>query len=893
MSFFFTKAKPRASAPSKTGAGSVSRAGANVTASMRRNAPTLTRLGCKACTLNTAPVTTPKMQPTLARETLVYFLGEAPGKHEDEESGRPLTGPSGSLLRDCIPPGDEKYCSFDNVIRDRPPNNRDPAWLEIECCRGHIIKSIEQAKPKLVVGLGLFALQWMLKSSDLAGMRGRLFAVQIGTHTCWFMPTYHPSFVLHTAYDKRKPLNSKMGHAFRLDLRRAFNVASTLKKPVIETTAEIKSGIECFDGRPGQLAPLLKLLQAATAAPLKAIDLETKGLRPFSTGGAIMTAAVSYDTINFAFAIDHPKALWRPDEKKQVLAAFKKLLTNRKSIKVAHNLPFEMEWLLWLYGPKVIDHDGWECTQMQAHFIDERRGKKARGDEDDERRATYQKLEFLVRQYFGITYKPLFKLNKKDMSKSDLGETLLYNGCDTKYTLKLHHHQIKELRKQKLLDAYLDALPRQVTVAVMQSLGINVDQKKVKEFQTKLGGVDKKGNYSGEIGDTLQEIFNLKVVKAYIKDHKTFNPQGEDALILFRDYLHRKEVHIEADPNTGQVARSSIDKNVLDKIDHPLAALIIKLRNKTKLRSTYVDVLEYGVGEQIYPDGLIHCNFNTTFAETGRTSSDQLNMQNFPQRQDAWVREEVCAEEGNVLVAFDYGQLEACTAAMCSKDKVLVKALWDDYDIHTEWSHKAYDKYPEIIEVDQSIDDEKVFKKLRSRIKNKLVFPAIFGAQNKSIAGYLNMPEDKVDDLMDEFWGIFHGLKTWQDKLMTKFYDTGIVTSFEGRAHRYPLTRNQAINHPVQCLAAAIVCEAMNRLSIKAVTEQQWYLHPRLNVHDDLTFSIPDKDAVLEKAIQDIYRIMLTPSYSCVNVPLSVSASVGTHWFGMTEIGKFWSHRDL
>ena len=141
MSFFFTKPKPRSA--QKAGRGAFSGAGANVTASMKRNAPMLKRLGCAACPLNHADVQTPKMAPTLAKQTLVYFLGEAPSKHEDEGSGKPLTGPIGNLLRECIPDGDEAYCSFDNTVRDRPPKGRNPEWAEIECCRGHIVKSIE------------------------------------------------------------------------------------------------------------------------------------------------------------------------------------------------------------------------------------------------------------------------------------------------------------------------------------------------------------------------------------------------------------------------------------------------------------------------------------------------------------------------------------------------------------------------------------------------------------------------------------------------------------------------------------------------------------------------------------------------------------------------------
>ena len=85
----------------------------------------------------------------------------------------------------------------------------------------------------------------------------------------------------------------------------------------------------------------------------------------------------------------------------------------------------------------------------------------------------------------------------------------------------------------------------------------------------------------------------------------------------------------------------------------------------------------------------------------------------------------------------------------------------------------------------------------------------------------------------------------------------------------------------------------MNELSFLAAKTGKWYLHPVLNIHDDLTMIVPDKDAILEDAISTIYRVMLTPPYSCVNVPLSVSASIGPAWYGMKDIGKFWSHRDL
>lgn len=878
MSFFFTKPKAK-KRPAKA-AGALFASGATPSARIKSNAPTLHRLGCKACPMNTAKLGAPKMAPTLARETLVYFLGEAPGRYEDTESGKPLTGPANLLLHECIPDGDAEYTSFDTIMNCHPPKGRHPQWNEIECCRPRRWKWIEQTKPKLVVGLGIEPLKWMLNSVDMPGMRGRVFAVKIGNHSCWFMPTYDPKFVLDKAFNKKKPLHSQMGHCFRMDLQKAYRIAAKLKAPKIDTEAEIRSNIQCFDGsKETDFQNVIGLLNKVKAAPVKAVDLETKGLRPFAADAAIMSVAFSFGDTNFAFALNHPKTKWNKVDLKDILFRLENTIKD-DTIKVAHNAPFELEWFIWLFGKEVANHAAWECTQMQAHFLDERKGKGSNDRSDSSRKATYQKLDFLCKLHFGITYKSLFKLNKKDMSLSDLGETLIYNGVDTKYDLRLFYRQEKLLKEQKIYDAYLEALPRQVTMPVMQTLGIMVDQTKVGKFQKKL---------EDEIAELRIDIADLKVVKAFIKDHKEFAPSSDaDVVSIFRDYLKFGEVSVMQE---GGTVRYSADKNILSKIDHPLAGLILEFRNRAKLKSTYVDILKMGKGDAVYPDGKVHCNFNTTFAETGRTSSDDPNMQNFPQRKDAWVREQIVAEDGHVLLAFDYGQLEGCTAAMCSKDKVLIKALWEDYDIHMEWAIKAAERYPAII--NGSMKDPNVAKPFRSLIKNKLVFPAMFGAQDKSIAGYLNIPEDVVSDLMDEFWSTFHGLKHWQEQLMKKYYECGWVDTFNGRRHRYPLSKNQAINYPIQGLACDIVCDGMNKLSIDALETGRWHLHPRLNIHDDLTFSVPDNDQVLEEAIEVIYRAMLSPPYDCVNVPLSVKASIGKTWFKMEEIGTFWSHKDL
>ncbi len=837
----------------------------------QRNAESLQKIGCAACPLNKAKVKSPKMGPTLAKETQILFIGEAPGGVEDSEN-KPFVGPSGQLLRECIPSEFKKYSSFDNVINCRPPDNRTPVWSEIQACHPRRVKVIEECKPKLIVGLGATVLHWMLNSTDMAGLRGRIFVVKIGNHTCHFLPTYHPSFILRTAFNKNKPLTSKFGHCLKMDIKKACDAVATLETPAIPTEAEIRSKILTFNGN--DFDQLLELLSKAKKSPVKAVDIETSTLRPYAKNALILSCAISFNSTNISFAIDHSKAKWTVAQRNQILKLLKEILLD-DTTKVAHHVSFELEWFIHYFGKEIVNHCAWECTQLQAHFLDERRGAGQSTDEDSKRNA-YQKLDFLFKMHFGIAYKQHFKLDKKNMANSDLAETLVYGGADTYATLRLWHKQTALLRTSGLYNAYTVALPRAPVIALIQYLGMPISQVKVKEFQ---------GRLSDQISVIEAEIESLDVVKQYIKEKGSFNPVGNDAITLFRDYLKRKEIQVQ----DGKRTRWSVDKHVLEKIDHPLAQLIVTLRNKSKMKSTYVDGFELGKGESIWPDGKIHCNFNSTFTTTGRLSSDQPNMQNFPHRSDAWIREQVEAPEDHYIIAADFSQLEMCGAAICSKDRALVKVLWDDYDTHFEWASKLAKLCPQRVQGD--FEDPKIAKGFRSIVKNLLVFPAIFGSQNSSIARDLKVDESIIDELMSEFWGTFKDLKKWQDSLMNKYYETGYVEAPTGRRRHYPLTRNEAINAPIQCVSSEIVCEGMNKLSYIAATEGKWWLHPRLNIHDDLTTLIPSKN--VDEGIETMYKTMVKPDFDCVNVPLAVSISVGKNWHSLTDVGKFWSHRNL
>lgn len=879
MSFFFSNMKREVKKP-KPQAGPRT----NVTARMKQSAGALNRLGCKACPLKDCGN---KVEPDLPKKkTAIFFLGEAPGARE-EKKGVPFIGKEAKILTDLVPDEYENKVAYGHVVMHRPPDDKEPDYVAIECCRSYVTAAIEKARPRLIVGLGIVAQRWVLNNADIIGLRGRIFTVKIGDHVCFFMPTFNPAFVLKSAYDADRPLQSRMGHCFRMDITRAFEFLKSKREPHVVSAAEAKKDIKIFNGHKTSLLGFTELMDEFAAlrkAKKLAIDLETYPLRPYSEGASLLTAAISYRLKNglqqtFAFAVHHPKAGWTKKELEMILDALEEVLANKKVVKVAHNAPFELEWLMHELETDFVDHNSWEDTMVQAHLIDERKGQ---GKEED-RRPTYQNLNFLCNQYFGLAIKGLFKLNMKDMRKTDIDECLLYNGVDSKYTLQLHEVQSDILKDEGLRDIFKIAKPRSVTVAVMQRLGIGVNQKDNKKFADKLAGEIK------EIETTIQ---GLKVVKQFVKDKGEFNPHsGPQVLSIFKDYLKRDEIRVPKKMAKDENDFSyKVDKGVLDQIDHPLAPAILKLRNRQKLKSTYVDEFTMGSGSLIYPDGKLHTSYNTTFTTSGRLSSDEPNLQNFPKRNDAWVRSQVVPPPGHIILAVDYGQLEWCLACMCCQDKVMIDATWTGYDVHMVWTKKIAKLWPKLVGGKKFLGDPDKMKKARGLVKNKMVFPVIFGATEKSVAGYLGMPDDVTQDIFKEFWRTFTGLERWQKKLMKSYYEEGFVENFFGRRRHYPMTRNEAINHPIQSSAAEIVVDAMNRLSILAMETGQWHLHPRLNIHDDLTFCVPDDDKIIDESIEIIVKEMLLLPFDFVNVPMSVEISMGKNWADLEDIGKFWTN---
>lgn len=161
--------------------------------------------GCEACGLcegrrNTVFGTGPRPAPWM-------LVGEAPGQHEDL-SGEPFVGDAGRLLDQMlrsigVDRPSEAFIA--NVMKCRPPANRDPVPDEVARCEPYLLRQVELLRPRLIVVLGRFAAQSLLRTdATVASLRGRVHAYRAGGQEVPMIVTYHPAYLLRNLPDKAK-----------------------------------------------------------------------------------------------------------------------------------------------------------------------------------------------------------------------------------------------------------------------------------------------------------------------------------------------------------------------------------------------------------------------------------------------------------------------------------------------------------------------------------------------------------------------------------------------------------------------------------------------------------------------------------------------------------------
>ncbi len=857
---FFYEEKKRAAAKQ-----AAKRNPAKVSKSLERQ---LTVAGCASCPMDKEEryLRNAKMDATGSERPLLYVLGEAPGREEDAQ-GEQFIGKAGKVIRHSIPPDFATSVRWNNSIRCHPPDNRDPTSVELACCRGYVEEDIVRTKPAVIVGTGNVPLDWALGVSGINNWRGRKIPVKIRTHTCWYLPVLHPSYIARKQRTNKrgKKITTEWDRVFDMDMRNAVEFAESphvfdrLDYMGDFGRDDFTANVEWVYGRgESDYRKVLRWLDRIAQLDSHGLDLETTGIRPYPDDSRILTMAVGTWEECYAFPVDHPKAWNRRTLKKLWDAIFDFIMHSGR--KVCHNLEFEMEWLAYFLGTEILRSTEWDDTMAMGYALDERSRKML-------------SLDTMMAIYFGAKgFKDLFPLDKANMITQRLEDVLPYNGADSRVTHELF------LLCSDLLALDDNAGPRYTheqtvrsssTLVLSQLTGLVPDFKARDDIMEEL---------QAEADGYVAEMQRLQEVKQWerMSGQKFSATNPHNVLGVLRDVCRCPEVR----KDNGKFSTDEETLQKIDERDSKLPALILKFRGLDKIIGTYLRTLE----KYVHDDGLIHTNYNSKLTSTQRLSSDDPNSQNYPKRKYRQVRKIVKAPEKHILCCFDYGQIQARGIAVLSEDQAFHDALWENLDIHSEWTQNLFDVFPRWWDIiydeygEEDDTDEKLFKKGRNSIKNGWVFPLFFGSSNKSCSENLHIPVRIADELAGEFWSKFRGVKKWHERLQ-KFYNRhGYVESPTGRRRRAPLGWNEMINSPVQLTEVDIVQEAMNRAS-----EHGW--DSCLNIHDDMSYYL--QLATMEKDVDTLGEILATVDFDWFTVPLLVEVTSGMNWCDQKELKEF------
>jgi DNA polymerase-1 len=318
----------------------------------------------------------------------------------------------------------------------------------------------------------------------------------------------------------------------------------------------------------------------------------------------------------------------------------------------------------------------------------------------------------------------------------------------------------------------------------------------------------------------------------------------------------------------------STDVSVLESLlgIHPIIEEILRYRQLTKLKSTYVDALP----KLIHPEtGRVHTSYNQAVAATGRLSSTDPNLQNIPIRTEAGreIRRAFVPEgEGLLLLSADYSQIELRLAAEISGDEHMIEAFASGEDIHRSTAMRLFD-----------IDADAVTSEQRRRAKTTN-FGILYGISAFGLAQRLGIDNNDAKNLIDRYFEKYPRISEYIERTTVFARENGFVETLCGRRRYIPdinsknrnirmFAERTAINAPIQGSAADMIKIAMIRIDA-ALRERELRSTMIMQVHDELVFEVPETE------VEEVRTLVVEQMRSALDlrVPIEVDAGTGRTW---------------
>jgi DNA polymerase-1 len=371
--------------------------------------------------------------------------------------------------------------------------------------------------------------------------------------------------------------------------------------------------------------------------------------------------------------------------------------------------------------------------------------------------------------------------------------------------------------------------------------------------------------------EVAEEIARLEAEVFRLAGHP-FNLNSRDQLerVLF------DELGLPAIGKTEKTGKRSTSAAVLEALReaHPIVEKILQYRELTKLKSTYIDPLP----DLIHPrTGRLHTRFNQTATATGRLSSSDPNLQNIPVRTPLGqrIRRAFIAEEGWLLVALDYSQIELRVLAHLSGDENLIRVFQEGRDIHTETASWMFGVPREAVDP------------LMRRAAKTINFGVLYGMSAHRLSQELAIPYEEAQAFIGRYFQSFPKVRAWIEKTLEEGRRRGYVETLFGRRRYVPdlqarvksvreAAERMAFNMPVQGTAADLMKLAMVKLFPRL---EEMGARMLLQVHDELVLEAPKERA---EAVARLAKEVMEGVYP-LTVPLVVEVGIGEDWLSAKE----------
>ncbi|HLP61279.1 MAG TPA: DNA polymerase I [Candidatus Deferrimicrobium sp.] len=574
-----------------------------------------------------------------------------------------------------------------------------------------------------------------------------------------------------------------------------------------------------------------------------AYDVETTCLEFFKAD--MVGLSISFESGGYYIPFQYSKSRY-PDMSitfDDFKTELKEVFENEEIKKTGHNLKFDILHLKRLgIEVKGIKDD----SMVMSYLLHPNR-----------RAHNLKELTLELLNYKQVEYEQLVGKGKEQRLLISVDLPQLSNYCidDSNLALRLIKIMEKEIDEKGLRHLYETIeMPLVKVLADMEYVGVKLDVAFLKETALR---------FAKTIAEIEEEIFTIACHRFNVNSSQQL---GE---LLF------EKMNLPIKKRTRKTKSYSTDNEVLNELKNfPIVSKIIDYRTYKKILSTYLE----GLTTTIDAGNRVHTSYNQTVTATGRLSSSEPNLQNIPvgKIRGIDVRDAFISEEGKLLLAADYSQIELRVMAHFSKDKNLVEAFENDFDIHQHTADTVFAK-------DLFLSEKE--RRKRAKVIN---FSVLYGTGAFSLSKELGVSYREAQSFIDMYFEKHIGVKAYIDEVLAGAEKNPEVKTISGRRRYIPelLSANKtvkengkrmAINTTIQGSAADIIKIAMINIHKKLATMKSKLI---MQVHDELVFEYP-----LEEE-SDLFNLVKTEMESALEliVPLKVTLKKGKTWGTMEDV---------